>query len=368
MPHETEHPLPHNEHALGKPLNTRKKRGTVFMVIAITVIVHVLGLGGLAAIKIIEVLSPEPEFEAPPVVEMAKPPPPPPPPPTTKRSQKSLPRPQPLAAQNPQNMSVPAIVMEESDVAFGRGFGGGLGELGGGIMDRVDVSFFGIEGGNNIVILLDRTGSGSNVFSRTRAELLKTIDSMKDSMFARLAVIYFGGKDAGMRGIPAKGQKQKDPTKFDFWWPKGIKRDTWLSPGGSGVATLVKELQRINPKAKGAIIESQRQLGKKGGAFILGTQYWGALNSAYKLEPAPDTIYFMVEPNVAFPSTDIVKQSYALFKKFGVSRPENTKVIFIIGNDRNDVKSMQPLNMMVNLINGGDLSPNELRKLIVFTK
>ena len=253
-------------------------------------------------------------------------------------------------------------------MAVGRGFGGGLGELGGGIMDRVDVSFFGIDGGNNIVILLDRTGSGAGVFSQTRAELLKTIDSMKDSMSARLAVIYFGGSAAGMRGIPPKGQKQKDPTKFDFWWPNGIKPDTWLSPGGAGVASLVKDLQAVNPKAKGAVIKSPSQLGKKGGAFILGTQYWGAFNSAYKLEPAPDTIYFMIEPNIGCPSTDIVKQSYALFQKYGVPKPENTKVIFIIGNDRKDVKSMPALNMMANLINGGDLSSSEVRKLIVFVK
>ncbi|CAA6677991.1 MULTISPECIES: hypothetical protein [unclassified Lentimonas] len=137
--------LPHNEQQLGKQLRSRKKRGTVFLVIVATIVVHVLGLGGLAAIKIIEVFNPEPEFEAPPIVEIEIPPPPPPPPPTTKRTQRSLPRPQPLAAQNPQDMSVPAIVMQESDVSFGRGMGDGLGELGGGMVDRVNLSSFGFD-------------------------------------------------------------------------------------------------------------------------------------------------------------------------------------------------------------------------------
>jgi secreted protein with Ig-like and vWFA domain len=83
-------------------------------------------------IKIIEVLQPEAEFEAPPL-EPVKPPPPPPPPPSTKRAQKSLPRPQPLAARNPQNMDVPPIEANHPAFRLGnsRGFGGDLGELSG---------------------------------------------------------------------------------------------------------------------------------------------------------------------------------------------------------------------------------------------
>jgi hypothetical protein len=222
--------LPHNEQQLGATLSVKKKRGTVFLVIVITIVVHVLGLGGLAAIKIIEVLNPEPEFEAPPVVEMAKPPPPPPPPPpTSKRPQRSLPRPQPLAAQNPQNMSVPAIVMEEADMSFGRGFGGGLGELGGGIMDRVDISFFGIQGGQNNVILLDCSHSGAGVFNKTRAELMKTLEMMKSNAAARLSVIYFGGRTGGHLALPGKGEKQQNPLKKDFWYPKGVRDRIWFS-------------------------------------------------------------------------------------------------------------------------------------------
>ena len=106
---------PHNDQTLGAPLRSKKKRSAVFIVIVASVLVHVLAGLGLAAVKIIEVLQPEPEFEAPPIVE-AKPPPPPPP--TTKRAQRSLPRPQPLAARNPQNMSVPAIEINNSDLSM----------------------------------------------------------------------------------------------------------------------------------------------------------------------------------------------------------------------------------------------------------
>jgi hypothetical protein len=131
----------------GKPLRNKKKRSAVFIVIIASIAVHLLGLGGLAAIKIIEVLQPEPEFEAPPIVEMKPPPPPPPPPPTTKRSQRSLPRPQPLAVKNAQNTSVPAIEMNNANltVGGGRGFGGGLGELGGAVAESLRITSFGFD-------------------------------------------------------------------------------------------------------------------------------------------------------------------------------------------------------------------------------
>lgn len=145
MSQQKEHHVAHNNYELGNALRNPKKRSAVFIVVAVSVGIHVLGLGIFGVIKIVETIAPPPEFEAPPIVEMDTPPPPPPPPPTAKRTQKSLPRPQPLAAKNPQNMSVPAIVMQESDVSFGRGVGGGLGELGGGIMDRVNLSAFGFD-------------------------------------------------------------------------------------------------------------------------------------------------------------------------------------------------------------------------------
>ena len=138
---------PHNDQALGKTLRSKKKRSAVFIVIIASIAVHVLAGLGLAAIKIIEVLQLEPEFEAPPVVATKPPPPPPPPPPTTKRSQRSLPRPQPLAARNPQNMSVPAIEISNSDLSIGggRGFGGGLGSLGGAVADSLRITSFGYD-------------------------------------------------------------------------------------------------------------------------------------------------------------------------------------------------------------------------------
>ena len=139
--------IPHDAQNLGKSLPAKKKRSAVFIVIVASIAVHVVGIGGLAAIKIIEVLQPEQEFEAPPVVPIKPPPPPPPPPPTTKRAQRSLPRPQPLAVRNPQNMSVPSIEMNSSNVTVGggRGFGGGLGDVGGAVSDalRLTITSFG---------------------------------------------------------------------------------------------------------------------------------------------------------------------------------------------------------------------------------
>jgi len=313
--------LPHNEQNLGKPLRSRKKRSAVFIVIVASIAVHVLAGLGLAAVKIIEVLQPEPEFEAPPVVEMKPPPPPPPPPPTTKRSQRSLPRPQPLAVKNAQNTNVPAIEMNDANltVGGGRGFGGGLGALGGAVADSLRISFFGMEStGSNIVVLLDCSWSGAGVFDKTRRELLKTMDAMKGSSEARLSVIYFGGHTAGQ--IARGGKNKTDPTKSDFWYPKGVPSRKWIEPATSNGAkyfeSIRKELKAINPKSPKAKVKMYKDLrGQKGAFFVLGTQYWGALNAAYGLKPAPATIYFMVEPGVAFPSVAAVKQTFAIFQK-----------------------------------------------------
>jgi hypothetical protein len=58
-----------------------------------------------------------------------------------------MPRPQPLAAQNPQNRSVPAIEINKSNltVGGGRGFGGGLGTLGGAVSDSIRITSFGFD-------------------------------------------------------------------------------------------------------------------------------------------------------------------------------------------------------------------------------
>lgn len=366
MSSESSSPLPHNQNELGKALRRPKKRGAVFIVIVVSVGVHVLGLGIFGVIKIVETISPPPEFEAPPVVEVETPPPPPPPPPATRRSTKSLPRPQPLAAQNPQNVSVPAIVMQESDLSFGRGMGGGLGDLGGGIMDRVDISFFGIEGGNNVVVLFDRTGSGMGIFKRTREELQKTVESMKATSDARLAVIYFGGKEGGHQGISRNGS---DPTRHDFWWPKGVRSNNWIQPGQGEAESLLDELNAI-PNLTGKLarfVSSDARDVKRGKAyFVLGTNYWGALENAYKLDPPPDTIYLMVEPDVAFTNPGVVQKSIAAWKKYGVERPEGTKVIFVVGKPAKKVKNKPALAQMVNFMNGGGLSPAEIQKLIVY--
>jgi hypothetical protein len=125
----------------------RKKRGAVFIVIAASIGIHLLAGGVLAVIKITEVIRATPDFEAPPVEVVKPPPPPPPPPPTTMRTQKSMPRPQPLAAQNPQNLDIPAIEIDRSNLNMlsGRGFGGGLGKIGGGVLESFNITSFGFD-------------------------------------------------------------------------------------------------------------------------------------------------------------------------------------------------------------------------------
>lgn len=180
---------PHNVHKLGKSSRIKKKRSTVFLVILATIVVHVFALGGLAAIKIIEVLQPEPEFEAPPVVAVKPPPPPPPPPPTSKRSQRSLPRPQPLAVQNPLDMSVPSIEINNSHLSIGggRGFGGGLGQLGSAVADSIRITSFGYDQAMNGTLegtlydlKRDPTGKSLGTFEDGNAKISHASEILKD--------------------------------------------------------------------------------------------------------------------------------------------------------------------------------------------
>ena len=360
---------PHNDQALGKPLGSKKKRSAVFIVIVASIVVHILAGLGLAAVKIIEVLQPEPEFEAPPVVENKPPPPPPPPPPTNKRAQRSLPRPQPLAARNPQNMSVPAIEINNSDLAIGggRGFGGGLGSLGGAVADSLRISFFGMEStGGNVVILLDCSWSGAGVFNKTRAELMKTLNMMKSNAMAKLSVIYFGGNTAGYLALRKEGQKQENPLKQDFWYPRGVRPGVWFSANSREADSMIAQLKGVNPNAKTSQVNTAKQLNEKGAFFVLGTQYWGAFNAAFSLDPAPDTIYFMVEPGIAFPNSGTVEKSFAVAKKQGLLKPENTKIYFVVANPKSSVKDKKALYLMVNLMHGGRLSQREIDKLIIY--
>lgn len=171
------------------------------MIVA-SVAIHVLGLGVFGVIKIVETISPPPEFVAAPVEAIKPPPPPPPPPPSTKRATRSLPRPQPLVAQNPRNLSLPAIEMNQSDLTIGggRGFGGGLGDLGGAVADSIRISFFGRElaEAQDMMFIVDISGSmvqyerGVDGYKTVVQELVKTLDMIKG--VGSFNIIAFGLK------------------------------------------------------------------------------------------------------------------------------------------------------------------------------
>jgi hypothetical protein len=342
----------------------KKKRGAVFVVIVASIAVHLLAGGVLAVIKITEVLQKEPEFEAPPLEAVEPPPPPPPPPPTTQRTQKSMPRPQPLAAQNPQNMDVPAIEIDRSNLNMlsGRGFGGGLGDIGGGVMDSfTSIKFFGMESsGGNVAILFDATHSGAGVFPRASEELIKTIKQVDKAAGAQLAVMYFGGKEGGHVLL-----RNEEGVEKDFWYPRGVK-EGYLSAGDPALKKIIKELEDVGENIRSAMVRDRAAYEKNENAFfLLGTNYWGALNEAYGLKA--DTVYLIAEPRIAFPSVGKVEQAFERFEEYGRRKPSNTKVIIIATakGDRLDEGKPAYISTMraLELINGGDLSEKEKKDL-----
>lgn len=102
---------------------SRIKKKQVFLYVIIgSVLLHFVILGVFAIIRIVEeVTTTPPEFEA--VTEEPAPPPPPP----VRPTRQSMPRPDPIAAQNPLDMAVPRIEVAQADMVMGAPGRGGIG-------------------------------------------------------------------------------------------------------------------------------------------------------------------------------------------------------------------------------------------------
>lgn len=350
--------------------NTKKKRSALFVVIVASVLVHVVGGIGLAAIKIIEELKAEPEFEAAPVELVKPPPPPPPPPPSTKRAQRSMPRPQPLAVKSPQNLDVPAIEISDANVTVGggRGFGGGLGELGGAVSESLRISFFGMESsGSNVAILFDCSFSAARVFDQTRSELFDTLGQIKKSSSAQFSLIYFGGHIGGRNGISEDGV---DPTEVDFWFPRGVRDRKWLNANSPEIEKIEGELESIDNVNDAMVRNYDEYRSNRNAFFVRGTNYFGALNEAFSLRPAPDTVYLIVEPHVAFSDMRTARRSLESWERHGRDRPDNTELVFIVCTRREFSRGNELYNataFMLNQFNGGNLNEDEIAKKIVIS-
>lgn len=349
-----------------KHLFGTKSRSALAMLLVVSLILHIVAIIIFGTIKFVsEVLREETVFEAASVEQ-----------PQQQEPEyqvniqqrtKSTPPPRPpaIAVNNPSDLNIPALDIDlnvESSAVYGRsagGFGGGLA----GVREMaVDIDFFGASAtGTNFVVLLDCTHSGADVFLDAREELFKVFRSIRQSE-ARFMLIYFGGGQAG------HVVGNKDFTDKDFWYPKGISGRDWLQDDSAKINDIIKELAAVNPRAPGVKVRHADQLGVNGGFFVVLTQYWGAMNAAFSMRPAPSTVFFMIEPNIAFPSVGKVKQSWAWYEKFGKRKPRETEVQFIVSPQGGRVKDVEALKLMVNLVNGGGLTEEQVENLITYTK
>lgn len=343
----------------------KKSRNALGMVLIVSLALHVVVILIFGTIKFVsEVLREETVFEAAPIE----------PAPQQKREYqvnleqraKSTPPPRPptIVVNNPSEMSIPALDIDVNvDTASvyssgGSGFGGGLS----GVRDMVvDVEFFGAEAsGTNFAVLMDMTHSGRDVFEATRAELLKTLKTIKSGN-ANFMLIYFGGRDAGhVAG-------NKDFTESDFWFPRGISGRKWLEGGGGDINKIMQEMRAVDPGDKSTYTGSESEMDEGGIFFRLGTQYWGAMNAAFKLKPPPSTVFFLVEPRIALPNVKTVKRAWEWYEEFGRRKPKETEVHFIVGKPK-EKTNVEAVELMVNLIHGGNLSDKEIQDLITYTE
>lgn len=175
-------------------------------------------------------------------------------------------------------------------------------------------------------------------------------------------LIYFGGGQAG------HVVGNKDFRGKDFWYPKGISGREWLDGDSEEINNIIKELRAVDPRAPGTKVRHADQLGVNGGFFVVLTQYWGAMDAAFSMRPPPSTVFFLVEPRIAFPNVKTVKRSWEWYEKFGKRKPQDTQVQFLVGAAKGKVHDLEALKLMVNLIHGGDLSDKEINDLITYTK
>ncbi len=348
--------------------NAYARNRALFIVVAVSLGLHILGLVIFGTFKIVEsIVREEQAFEAPPIVEVPQEQPE-----YTvnleQRNQSSAPpRPNPIVVDSP-DVTIPALNIDVT-IANSSSYGRGTGGFGTGTIDMremviADLEFFGAKAtGSNVVMILDATHSGAGIFNETRQELFKTIEQMKGTD-AQYAVIYFGGRVAGH---VVNKNIDVDPTKEDFWYPRGVSNRKWLTADSDDTGKVIEQLKGVDPRSKESKVATAKDLKKPEQFFVLGTQFWGAVNDAFRMKPAPNTIFFMVEPSVAFPSLETAKKSYAWFEKHGRRKPSETSVQFIIGKMPAGDK-LAALRYMVNELNGGKLSDSEIDKRITPTR
>jgi hypothetical protein len=202
--------------------------------------------------------------------------------------------------------------------------------------------------------------SGWGVFKSTQQELLKTLRTIKSGN-ANFMLIFFGGRDAG------HVVGNKDFTDSDFWYPSAVSGRKWLSGSGSDINKVIREIQSVEPGNRSSWTGSKKDM-KKGGIFFrLGTQYWGALNAALEMNPPPSTVFLVVEPRIGLPNVQTVQRAWEWYEKFGKRKPRETEVHLIVGKPKKNT-NVEAAELMVDLINGGNLSDKKKRDLITYVE
>lgn len=297
------------------PSNSRKKRSAIFIVIIASIAVHLLVGGVLAVIKITEVLQKTPEFESPPLEAVTPPPPPPPPPPTTTRTQKSMPRPQPLAAQNPQNLDIPKIEIERSDLNMqsGRGFGGGLGDIGGGVLDAMrNFKLFGADiSAEGLGVVLDVSGSAHAYLDKAIEEIDKNFPGAP-----MILVVGCGMSDGKVKMGAHKGMVPGEPRVVPY--DRRGSNEEYDSLGRSVPAQLEVFFRSLSrSEGKKAAADLREYFKKRNNLYILYGGDVVASNFAfeYLLEKNVDTIYWFADFADAIDKDEISRLGRELKRK-----------------------------------------------------
>jgi len=262
----------------------------------------------------------------------------------------------------PTGAGAPSI---NTDALVARSTGKKLSAGPGGAGGGRSINFFGASAtGTNFAILMDLTLSGGKVFDKTRAELLKTLKTIKKGNLNYI-VIYFGGMDAGH--MPRCAKNNNDFTESDFWFPSGVSGRKWLSGGSNEIDKIEDELNAVAAGNKSTWTGSGNNMEDGGIFFRSGTQYWGALNAALSLNPAPSSVFLLVEPDIGVVNENIVQANWEWYKEHGKSKPQGTDIHLIIGKPE-EKTNVAAVELMADLLNGRTLSKSEKKDLITYVE
>lgn len=292
----------------------RRFNKALIQVIAISLLVHVIGLFILGSVVIFQNLQvEEAEFEAPQLpiesiepqrIEVR----------LNKLQKKSKPPRARISVMNPSQINVPNLDLDLPDIndnAYVGGFGRGHGMTGGSFdLGKMAVDFFGIsDDAERVAFVVDYSLSmnrevekGVSRFTLMKQELVRSISSLPSSTM--VATIFFSGPvwrphESGEKALEKYDYKEGEWHSFKLKPGEEVPTPTWRVHNTANRDKLISQVRRNK---------------------MTGGTTWGEpLSVIFATHPAPEAIFFLTDGAT---SEEDVKRSLKMVSDFRKENPD----------------------------------------------